>query len=151
MRADAEQEEVDLSYLRRLLQGRIDIMRAEIARRAGDGSQSLLDLLPSILADDGGQSPPRGLGRHATVEPSRADSHRRYVESLVADTDLSDLAAHDDAKLAHLLEVLEREEGIVSANRRAVQEVMDRCTAEIAQRYKDGGASVEELLPTESS
>jgi hypothetical protein len=151
MRSDAEQEEVDLSYLRRLLQGRMDIMQAEVARRAGDGSQSLIDLLPGILADDGGQSAPRGLGRHATIEPSRADSHRRYVEALVADTDLSDLASHDDAKLAHILEILEREEATVSMYRRAVQEVMDRCTAEIARRYKDGDAAVEDLLPSERS
>jgi hypothetical protein len=29
------------------------------------------------------------MGRHTTMEPSRADSHRRYVEALVADVDLS--------------------------------------------------------------
>ena len=35
-RRDAEQEETDLSYLRRLLQGRIDILRSEQARRAAE-------------------------------------------------------------------------------------------------------------------
>jgi hypothetical protein len=153
MRADAEQEEVDLSYLRRLLQGRMDIMRAETARRAGgDDASSLIDLLPGILAEEGsGHADPRGLGRHATLEPSRADSHRRYVEALVADVDFSDPASHDDASLAHALEVLEREEAIVSTNRKAVQVVMDRCTAEIGRRYRDGGADVADLLPSETS
>ena len=33
LRADAEQEEVDLSYLRRMIQGRLDILRAELNRR----------------------------------------------------------------------------------------------------------------------
>jgi hypothetical protein len=152
MRADAEQEEVDLSYLRRLLQGRLDIMRAELARRSGDGSASLIDLLPGILADDdGGHGAPRGSGRHATLEPSRADSHRRYVEALVSDVDFSDPASHDDASLARALETLEREEVTVSTNRRAVQLVMDSCNAEITRRYREGDANVADLLPSESS
>lgn len=34
LRRDAQQEEADLSYLRRMLHGRIDILRAELSRRA---------------------------------------------------------------------------------------------------------------------
>lgn len=151
LRADAEQEETDLSYLRRLLQGRMDIMRAEVTRRAGgEGASSLIDLLPGILADDDGGSP-HGSGRHATLEPSRADSHRRYVEAMVADVDFSDPSGHDDASLARALETLEHEEAIVSASRRAVQQAMDACTAEITRRYRDGDADVADLLPSESS
>jgi hypothetical protein len=151
MRTDAEQEETDLSYLRRLLQGRLDILRAEVARRAGgEDSPSLIDRLPGILADDGVPSAPHGMGRHVTTEPSRADMHRRHVEALVADVDLSNPAGHDDASLARVLEILEREEATVSGNRRAVQSVMDSCTAEIARRYRDGDADVADLLPTES-
>jgi hypothetical protein len=151
MRADAEQEETDLSYLRRLLQGRMDIMRAEVARRAGGAdAPSLMDLLPGILADDDGGSP-HGLGRHAVLEPSRADSHRRYVEALVADVDFSDPSGHDDASLEKALETLAHEESVVSANRRAVQQVMDACTAEVTRRYRDGDADVADLLPSESS
>ena len=36
-RREAEQEEADLSYVRRMLQGRMDILRAELSRRAGGG------------------------------------------------------------------------------------------------------------------
>lgn len=152
MRSEAEQEETDLSYLRRLLQGRMDIMRAELDRRSGgENAKSLIDLLPGILADEGAGSGPRGMGRHATTEPSRADMHRRHVEALVADVDLSNPAGHDDASLARVLEVLEREEATVSTNRKSVQHVMDQCTAEIARRYKDGESSIEDLLPSETS
>jgi hypothetical protein len=152
MRADAEQEETDLSYLRRLLQGRLDILQAEADRRAGRGpGGSLLEALPGILADDGGPAAPHGMGRHVTVEPSRVDSHRRYVEALVADTDLSNPGGHDDAALARLVDVLEREEAEVSGRRRAVQAVMDACTAELTRRYRDGDASVEDLLPSETN
>ena len=89
LRNEAEQEEADLSYVRRLLQGRVDIIRAELARRRGEfgESESIIDQLPNILADDRGAA--RGLGRHTVIEPSRVDEHRRLVERLVADSDLS--------------------------------------------------------------
>lgn len=164
MRRDAEQEETDLSYLRRLLQGRLDILRAELARRSGDGAAeaeaslsaggddaSLVQRLTSILTDDAQPSGPRGLGRHIAVEPSRADMHRRHVEALVADVDLSDPSTHSDDSLRSALELLESEERQVSDQRHAVQAVMDACTAEIARRYRDGDADVAGLLPTESA
>ena len=37
LRTEAEQEEVDLSYLRRMIQGRLDILRAERERRRRGG------------------------------------------------------------------------------------------------------------------
>jgi len=151
LRKEAEQEETDLSYLRRLLQGRLDILRAELARRAGGGGGDLVDSLPQILSDEGASASPHGLGRHIAAEPSRADSHRRHVEALVADVDLSNLAAHDEASLRRGVEVLEREEQEVSDKRRAVQTVMDACTAEITRRYRDGDADVSDLLPTDAS
>jgi hypothetical protein len=148
-RHEAEQEETDLSYLRRVLQGRLDILRAEVARRNGEETD-LVQALPRILADDGAPSAPRGLGRHAVLEPSRADAHRRHVEALIADVDLSNPGAHDDASLQRVLAVLEREEREVSQNRRAVQTVMDTLTAEITRRYRDGQADPSDLLPTEA-
>ena len=49
LRREAEQAEVNLSYTRRLLQGRLDIVRREMQRRAEDDGRSLVDLLPEIL------------------------------------------------------------------------------------------------------
>ncbi|HVW81547.1 MAG TPA: aerial mycelium formation protein [Mycobacteriales bacterium] len=146
MRAESEQEETDLSYLRRLLQGRLDILRAEQARRRGEGPEgSLVDSLPEILADE--RTAPHGLGRHASVEPLELDPQYRYVESLVSDSELSDPSRHDDETLARLVDVLDAEEREVSRKRRAVQAVMDACTAELGRRYRDGGADVADLLP----
>jgi hypothetical protein len=150
-RHEAEQEETDLSYLRRLLQGRLDILRAELARRSGNGESDLVEALPHILADEGTSSSPHGLGRHVTVEPSRADSHRRHVEALVADVDLSNPASHDEVSLQRAVDALEREEQEVSDKRRSVQTVMDAFTAEITRRYRDGDADVSDLLPTDAS
>lgn len=144
-RDEAAQEESDLSYLRRLVQGRIDIVSAEIRRRDGTTEGSLVEELPRILAD-APRPDARGLGRHLNVEPSRADAHRRHVEALVADVDLSDVAARSDEQLRRALDVLEREERTVSTTRRSVQEIVDACSAEIARRYRDGEADVSTLL-----
>jgi hypothetical protein len=145
-RDDAEQEETDVSYLRRLVQGRIDILRAELARRSGEGTGSLLADLPQILGETAPRGAPRGLGRHSTVEPSRADEHRRYVESIVADVDLSDVAARTDDELRSALDVFLREESDLSEKRRRIFAVLDVCSAEITRRYRDGEADVSDLL-----
>jgi len=145
-RSDAEQEEADLSYVRRLLQGRMDIVRAELSRRHSGGHEtSLVDQLASILAD-GQPAPPHGLGRHVTVEPSRVDDHRRAVEQLLADVGMSDVISLADGDLADALARIEEYERAVSRNRRRVQDVMDACTGEIARRYQSGEASVDDLL-----
>lgn len=146
LRDEAEQEEVDLSYIRRLIQGRMDIVRAELNRREGTGgSGTLVEGLAQTLADEP-RSPARGLGRHSTIEPSRVDSHRRYVEALVADVDLTDTAARSTDELHHAMRVLAEEEQGLSAKRRQVQAVMDACSAEITRRYRDGEADVSSLL-----
>ena len=144
LRGEAEQEEVDLSYLRRMVQGRLDVLRAELARRHGGGSD-LVAGLARILADEP-RSPARGLGRHSSVEPSRVDEHRRYVESLVADVDLSDVSARSDEDVDASLQVLVEQERLLSDKRREVQAVMDACSAEITRRYRDGEADVDSLL-----
>ena len=54
-REEAEAEEADVSYLRRLLQGRLDILRAELVRRSAGDEQDVAGLLaglPAILSDD---------------------------------------------------------------------------------------------------
>jgi hypothetical protein len=148
LRDEAEQEEVDLSYIRRLIQGRMDIVRAELNRREGTGTVgSLVENLAQTLADEP-RSPARGMGRHTTIEPSRVDSHRRYVEALVADVDLTDTAARSSDDLHHAMRVLSDEEQVLSAKRRQVQNVMDACSAEITRRYRDGEADIASLLVT---
>jgi len=151
LRDEAEQEEVDLSYIRRLIQGRMDIVRAELNRRDGHGSSgTLVEGLAQTLADEP-RAPARGLGRHTSVEPSRVDSHRRYVEALVADVDLSDTAARTSGQLAHAMRVLAEEEQVLSGKRREVQTVMDACSAEMTRRYRDGEADVAQLLADQPS
>ncbi len=142
-RREAEQEEADLSYLRRMLQGRMDILRAELARRAG-GGEKIFEHLSAVLADSGRSD--HGLGRYLRVESSRVDEHRRSVEQLIADVGVSDVEGHSDDEVRESLGRIEEFEQAVSDDRRAVQVVMDALTAEVAARYKSGAASVDDLL-----
>ncbi|MQA07804.1 MAG: aerial mycelium formation protein [Pseudonocardiaceae bacterium] len=144
-RDESAQEEADLSYLRRLLHARIDIVLAEQQRRAEGGSQTVVERLVSILADNA-VGPAAGLGRHKLVEPSRAEAHRRHVEALVSDADLSDVGSLADERLAVALSTYREEEASVSSRRREVQAVMDKLNAEIGERYRAGTASVDDLL-----
>ena len=149
MRHDAYQEDADLSYVRRLLQGRIDIIEAEMRRRAPGGDEgSIVDHLAQILADDRGT--PHGMGRHLTVEPSRVAEHRREVERLVADSVISDVGARTDDELTAALTKLREHEREVSDVRRRVQKVADALTAELGARYRDGKVDVSQIIPREA-
>ncbi|MGN6246566.1 MAG: RsiG family protein [Motilibacteraceae bacterium] len=171
-RRDAEQEEADLSYVRRMLQGRADLLRAELDRRGGgaDAAEAtaataatvpsassvpsthggddaeLVARLTAALTDPAGRSD-HGLGRFLTVEPSRVDEHRRSVEQLIADVGVSDVDGQSEEGLRAALDRVQEVERGVSANRRRVQDVMDALTAEVGRRYQDGRARVEDLLP----
>lgn len=144
-RDDVAQEETDLSYLRRLLHARIDIVRAEQRRRRDGGSAPVVADLARILADNA-LGPASGSGRHQTWEPSRAQAHRRNVEALVSDVDLSDVESLSAERLDTALRAYSAQEASVSQRRRAVQHVMDTFNAEIAARYASGAASVDDLL-----
>jgi hypothetical protein len=144
LRRRAQREEADLSYVRRLLQGRIDILRAELARRTGAGSP-LLDLLPEILAD--GPSQQRSSARHVTVNPPLSEECRRLAEETLAEVELSDLSARTDEELRTAMVRLARYEQHVSHRRQSLQRTADECSTEIAHRYREGEAQVDDLLP----
>lgn len=131
----AELEEVDLSYLRRLVQGRIDIVKMELTRRNvtdQHDDRAIVAHLADILAADEqfGDS-----GRYITlIEPSRTGEHRRAAEALVADPRFSEIETRNTAELDEFLDLLGHHEREISDNRKAVQLVADRCVREIARR-----------------
>jgi hypothetical protein len=153
-RAEADQEEVDLSYARRLLQGRIDILKAEQQRRQGTGplmpalgtrgDEAIVEALKRILGDE--KRTDHGLGRHLTSTPSRVGEHRREAERAVADVGGSDLDALDEQKLAEAIANLCEIESRVSRSRRSVQQVVDALTAEVARRYQLDQVSLADTL-----
>ncbi len=148
LRRQAEQEEVNLSYTRRLLQGRLDIVRRELQRRAEHDGRSLVDLLPEILAEKG-RGPGHGLGRHQTVQPSAPEDCESWVNALTPGVDPSAVTDLPDAQLEKAARALAEAESGLSERRRGVQQVMDALAAELGRRYRDGEADVAALLADE--
>lgn len=143
LRRRSQQEEADLSYVRRLLQGRIDILGAELERRTGPESP-VVDRLSEILADM--PSRVRSSARHVTLRTPQSEEYRRLAEEMLSEVALSDLVARTDAELHGALGRLVRYEQHVSRRRQQMQRTADDCSAEIARRYRDGEAQVEDLL-----
>ena len=148
LRRQAEQEEVNLSYTRRLLQGRLDIVRRELQRRAEHDGRSLVDLLPEILSEKG-RGPAHGLGRHQTVQPAAPEEYEAWVNSLTRGVDISALQELAEEKLQKAARALAEAEVVLSERRRGVQQVMDALAAELGRRYRDGEADVAALLADE--
>ncbi|MFD3929885.1 AmfC protein [Streptomyces sp. NPDC058614] len=157
LRRDAQRDEADLSYVRRLLQGRIDILRAELARRGGvrapgagqprvvgSGELSVVERLSEILTDAPARH--RSSARHVTVGTPHGEEYRRLASDMLSEVELSDLDARTDEELGAGMGRLVRYEQQVSRRRQQLQRTADDCSAEIARRYREGEAQVDDLL-----
>ena len=138
-----------LSYVRRLAQGRLDIVGREMEHRRtgadpGDLS-SLVEELPEILADrmrgPGLGRPPQDLEPHDIPEDMLSE-----LDGIAGPTRLGGLAGADDDDVADLVASLEAFEQTVSGLRRQLHGQIDALQAEITRRYRTGEASVESLL-----
>ena len=137
-RDDCLAEREYLSLLRRLLQGRAEILKAESDARASGAEQApLIDRLTAILADDEHPTTSRGEAVRVALPEEEMLLARRRVERLVADADLSDPSALDDDGLTDAIDALVTEEEGVSASRRKVLDVLDTIQDELKRRYKD--------------
>ena len=147
MRAECQDVETGLSYLRRVVQGRLDIVAAERQRRLEGGDPAdvsrLIEQLPSILSDHL-RAP--GLGRlPSSLGPGTLDpALEARVDALVAELD--DLASVTDEQLADGQARLTELEHELSEQRRAFFDRIDALQAELTRRYRTGEASVESLL-----
>ncbi|TDT24043.1 hypothetical protein EV562_11967 [Streptomyces sp. BK208] len=153
LRRDAQREEADLSYVRRLLQGRIDILRAELAGRGSASPSSVVttaatgsvvERLSEILADAPARQ--RSSARHVTLATPRSEECRRLAAEMLGEVELSDLTARTDLELTAGMGRLVRYEQQVSRSRQRLQRTADGCGAEIARRYREGEAQVDDLL-----
>ncbi|WP_327679759.1 RsiG family protein [Kitasatospora sp. NBC_00458] len=154
LRRETLEQEADLSYLRRLLHGRMDILLAELDRRpggaaarpaeAGEPAGALLERLPAILTD--APSTVRRSARHVTLGPPRGQQSQLEADELMGDVQLADLAAHPAEELLAALDRLREHEREVSGRRQLLLRTADGCNAEITRRYRDGEARVDDLL-----
>lgn len=133
-----------VSFVRRLAQGRIDLVVAvRTSRRDGTGEISLTDIVRS------GVGPAPGTG---SARPPRdtdvAAEHPLMVEfdALCDRLGFDNMADLDDAALAALETGLREFEAAQSEIRRNLFGRIDALTAELVQRYKSGDASVDSLL-----
>lgn len=133
-----------LSYLRRLVQGRRDILQAELdRRRRGADEESLLADIAAILAD-APTGPSRGEAPVITIPEEEITLARRKVERLVSDSHLSDLPALSDEDLEEAIARIDEEERSLSDLRSKVMAVHDALQSELVRRYKErlGGLSI---------
>jgi hypothetical protein len=128
-----------LSLLRRLVQGRAEILKAELdARGGGTDAGPLIDRLSEILGGDETRSgASRGEALKIGVPEDELSLARRSVEKLVADAGISDPSSLDDERLAEAVETLVNQETRVSESRAAVIVVLDTLQDELKRRYKE--------------
>jgi hypothetical protein len=148
MRDECVAVETGLSYLRRMVQGPLDIVGRDLVRREVGGEPSraaLIDELPGILAD--GPRPP-GNGRLSpTLEPVDLDPELAgELDALVGGGAIADVTALSDRQALELQDRLTDFEHRVSERRRAFFERIDALQAELTRRYRTGEATVDSLL-----
>jgi hypothetical protein len=136
-RDDCLAEREYLSLLRRLLQGRAEILKAEAEGRADGDGGSLVDRMADILSDDEHPVTSRGEAVRIGVPEEEMLLARRRVERLAADSGISDPSALDDDALAAAIDALVTEELGVSDARHDVIVVLDVLQDELKRRYKD--------------
>lgn len=149
MRAECQSVETGLSLLRRLIQGRLDIVGLELARRAeGRDPADLPDLiarLPEVLAD---RTHAPGVGRlPQMMAPGELPAGlEAELDSIVGPAQLADLPAIDDDRLRAMADQLAVLEHQVSEHRHDLFGRIDALQADITRRYKTGEASIDTLL-----
>jgi hypothetical protein len=139
-RSRLQGEEDVVSYVRRLSQARLDLVRAEQARRADGTGERLEQVLGTHLTAGGPARPPR------PAEDFSDHPLARRLEDLSAAAGAADPADLDDAELAAYGDALFGFEQQRSAERRLLFDRIDALSAELARRYRDGEADVDGLL-----
>lgn len=140
MLAECGEAENEVSFERKLTQGRIDILKAELTRRKeGRDTSDLVARLPEILAGDsrteGGALPSRAPDFSI---PRNADIPRRRVEEIAGEQTLARLPQLPDDEIRSVIDALIEHEGNLSSRRKALHEVIDVIQGENVRRLKSG-------------
>lgn len=148
MRDDCREEEDVVSYARRIVQGKLDVLHAEVRRRRDAGVASdALDDLPEILADDRPTASELDLRQRAvSAHAPEPDELRRIGERAGNIEPLGDLEELDDLTLAKRFGKMAVEEERLSEVRSRLLDCIDTLNDEIARRYRDGEAYVGDVL-----
>jgi hypothetical protein len=139
-----QEEEDAVSFVRRIAQGRLDMVREERSRR---GAGSHASAAPDGLAAVFGQQQGAGSARPPRDTTVSAD-HPRVVElaDICDRLHFADFADLDDGELGALQAALAAFESDRSTERKALFGRIDALSRELIERYKSGGATVDSLL-----
>jgi hypothetical protein len=149
MRTECQESEASLSYLRRLIQGRLDIVHAYMERPEGAAApdlSSVVDNLAGILAGPGRSTGPSRNPILYTPDTDEMAELTVELDAILGADDVVRLAGLDDTELADLAGRLRDLENRVSAERRGLHERIDTLQAELVARHKSGTASLDGLL-----
>jgi len=147
LRAQLLSEEDPVSYVRRLVQARVDMVDAEQRRRgSADPATSTETDLRTVLGSHlttGSARPPR-----PAVD---ASSHPLAIElnTLCDRLGVAHLAALSDEQLEHVRAELRLFEKKRSTERQELFTRIDALSAELVHRYREGEADIEGLLADE--
>ena len=144
MRNRLQDEDDVVSYVRRVAQARLDLVRAEAHRRergaAPDDLSSELRVVLSSQLTGGSPRPPRSVDHVA--ENALSDE----LDAVCAQQGLGRLEELLPSELAELERTLSTFERRVSDDRRARFDRLDALSAELVRRYREGEATVDGLL-----
>jgi hypothetical protein len=148
MRTECQEAEQLLSYLRKLIQGRLDIVHTYLEHPGSDALRdlgALVNDLPGILSSARRPAGSAHLPQLLSPDTEEGGLTAELDAILGADeiATLADLDVDQLNSIAGQLEVIERR---VSAERRALHERIDTLQADLVDRHKTGRASVDGLL-----
>jgi len=150
MRTDCQEAETVLSYVRRVAQGRLDIVHSFLDHR--DTGHSVGDLAGAVedLSSIIGSGPPRPAGNGRLPSQMSPDMESvdltREIDSVLDADGIGLLPTMSETELREIAARLTVIEARVSDQRRTLHERIDALQAEIVSRYKTGKAKVDGLL-----
>jgi hypothetical protein len=151
MRTECDRTETAVSFLRRMAQGRLDLIHAYLDRRSRseiDDLHAFVDELPSIIA----AGPPRKkrpdtlAGTGFRLPDPLPEDLGTELDDVLGAKKMSELQTLDDEELKGIADELADVEKRISRDRKSLHEQIDRIQAEIVRRYKTGRATVDGLL-----
>ncbi len=135
-RATAEEVETQISYYRRLLHGRMDLLNFELQRRGGEEERSLLEALPEILAAGIVFGPEPSLRHLGTMPPIPTTTGRRLIDRIMDDGVLTELPDLTEDEIHEAIDRLREVEAHLSVQRKELHNVIDSLQDEIISRYR---------------
>jgi len=144
LRNELQSEDDVVSYVRRVAQARLDLVRAESHRRdRGESHEDLPSELRVVLSSHLTGGPPRPPRPVENLDDHELSDRLDAVCAEHGFSRLEDLMSSELANLDDQLTAFERQ---VSDDRRERYERLDALSAELVRRYREGEASVDGLL-----